>query len=829
MTRFILFIFLLFSLTSATTAQNFGIEFDGDDKITLCHSDNFNIGDGFTLEAWIYAYEWRPEQWRGSIINKDVHMMGGVPEGFAFRAGNNGVLSFVMAANDDWREIASNPVMDVNQWYHVAAVVDGNDFSIYINGEVQASGDFPGTPNSNITPLTLGWSPGFGDRGWIGTIDEVRIWNIARTPEELSGSMTASLNGDEAGLVAYLPMNEGSTLNTENLLGCNGSLIGMTEDDWVDGFFIPTADIGVSKILAPDVLSVYQRPTKVSVEIKNFGSEPVANFPIRVNRDGNNIFSETYEGTLQPDETIIYTFETPYDFGVFSSSSVEVKTDFGDDSNIQNNGSIIEYTRPEEGLIVNVFDDRQHNFGSAGQTQYQDIILPLHTEDFDQILLHFQVDCPNTGCDPWDQPAAFYLDTPEGSFELARYVTPYGKACGPWTIDITDFKSVLRGPVSIRSFIQVWGGSGWLVNASLQFIENEVPTYLSLQRLWETNNWVYGDPGISYDLEEQSVAVANNTETAHMRMTITGHGQGNTNNAAEFSNQTHEIMVNGASSAMHNLWKDDCEFNTCSDQFGTWLFDRAGWCPGQEVTPLIHNLTDAATPGSSIQLDYELQEYTNLLNTGYDGEGHTEPHYKIFSYFIETSAEHFVDLNNLRAEEIIVTTNEDINNPVFEGVALRIKNTGTASVSDIAVSYSVNGTFIVEEMITATIEPGAEYNHEFATIDGFTAGVANNVIAYLRYNSDENISDDAVRLRIESDLTVDVDELVQTGFSIYPNPSNGLFTIEADERFRNGKIQVYDLQGRVLLQKHIVQNQLEFQLDQKGMFLISLETIDGQR
>jgi hypothetical protein len=827
MTKFTLSIlFLLYCLSSGFT-QNYGIEFDGvNDKISLCHSENFNIGEGFTVEAWIYAYEWRPEQWRGSIVSKDAM---GPDAGFAFRAGDNGTLSFVMSVNESWNEIATSPVMDNNQWYHVAAVVDDGDFSLYINGEIQASGSYNGSPTHNIIPLNIGWSPGFDDRGWNGIIDEVRIWNIARTEEAIAASMTAALNGDEEGLAAYLPMNEGSSLNTENLLGCNGSMNGMTEEAWVDGFFIPTADVGVNKILAPDVLSVYQRPTKVSVEVKNFGSEPVTNFPIRVIRNGNTIRNETYSGTLQPDQTIVYTFETPYDFGAHSFNSLEVKTDFIDDSNIQNNGITIDYYRPESELVVNLFEARQHNFGNAGQNQYQDIILPRHTEDFEKIYLHFQVDCPSTGCDPWDQPAAFYLETPGGSYELARYITPYGKGCGPWAIDITDFKSVLKGPVTIRSYIQVWGSSGWLVDASLQFVETGTPIYQNLNALWETNNWVYGDPDISYDLPAQSIEVATNTEAAHMRMTITGHGQGNTENAAEFSNKTHEIMVNGGLSDTHNLWKNDCEFNTCANQFGTWLFDRAGWCPGQEVTPLVHNLSDAITPGSDITLDYELETYTNLLNTGYDGQGHTEPHYKIFAYLVETSTSHFADLNNLRAEELTVATNGDVNSPVFEGVALRIKNTGTEIISGATASYMVNGNFIAEESISGDIEPGSEHLHEFTMVDGFTAGIDNKVIAYVRSDADDNISDDGIRLLIEEDLTVDIDELVEAGFSIYPNPTTDWLTIETDDRFRNGHIRIYDLQGRLLQQQVIQSNKTDLQLRHRGMYMVVLETETGEQ
>ncbi len=43
-----------------------------------------------------------------------------------------------------------------------------------------------------------------------GLIDEVRIWNVARTEEQIQASWNRSLRGDEPGLVGYWPLNEGS-------------------------------------------------------------------------------------------------------------------------------------------------------------------------------------------------------------------------------------------------------------------------------------------------------------------------------------------------------------------------------------------------------------------------------------------------------------------------------------------------------------------------------------------------------------------------------------------------------------------------------------------
>jgi hypothetical protein len=58
-----------------------------------------------------------------------------------------------------------------------------------------------------------------------GDIDEIRIWNVARTPEQLRAAMNERLSGKEPGLVAYWPFDDGTPRDlTGN--GNNGAIDG---------------------------------------------------------------------------------------------------------------------------------------------------------------------------------------------------------------------------------------------------------------------------------------------------------------------------------------------------------------------------------------------------------------------------------------------------------------------------------------------------------------------------------------------------------------------------------------------------------------------------
>jgi Concanavalin A-like lectin/glucanases superfamily len=45
---------------------------------------------------------------------------------------------------------------------------------------------------------------------FAGTVDEVRVWDYARTQDEILSTLYVSLNGDEPGLIGYWPLDEGS-------------------------------------------------------------------------------------------------------------------------------------------------------------------------------------------------------------------------------------------------------------------------------------------------------------------------------------------------------------------------------------------------------------------------------------------------------------------------------------------------------------------------------------------------------------------------------------------------------------------------------------------
>lgn len=805
---------VLFTLCAlgTTIAQNTALLMDGSsENIEIQNDGSFDVGAQWTAEAWIFANNWTGQSWQGSLLNTDRQ---GPDSGYALRCGDNGKLSFVLSVDNQWNEIISPSTMNTQQWHHVAAVVDNGTMALYIDGQLVADGTYSGTiTNSENTPVKIGASSGFGGRYFDGVIDEVRVWSTARSQAQLADNNTVDLTGSEQGLVAYFPLNEGSGTIVGNLAtGGTATTINMDDSNWVSGYTLPDFDVSVSNIRGIDRVHMKTRPVRAVVSVQNVGTMPISDVEVMIAVDGAVVATQTVSETIPVGIQIPVTIQSPLDLTTADNPEITATIAHPDDANSLNNVATSTIVT-RDGNFVNLFESEQHNFGSAGQLQFTNVILPGDLSNYEQILMHIDVSCPSAGCDPWDQPAKVTARTDDGEFEIARYITPFGIACGGWTVDVTDFKSVLAGGADYTSFIQVWGPSGWLATIDLELIEGDSRKYSKITHLWNDDYQVYGDPDISYDLEAISVVAEESTQESHIRMTISGHGQGNTGNAAEFFNVNHTLMVDQSVEEVHNLWKADCNTNSCANQLGSWLFPRAGWCPGQEVQPRIFNTTDAIST-SGTMVDYVLQDYTNLLNTGYNNSGHTEPHYRIHSFFVEGSDTPYEDYKNMETEGFMLTLG---GLPISVGYAAR--NTGLSPVSSFTVKHYVNNVEVGSETYTGTsLQPGEAVDYDFTVSSDMLNDGANYIYAEVIYDEDEDHGDDIVGSQFLLTSVAEVD--LPNGIVLQPNPSSGLFTAVVDQSLIGGQLQIISIDGRLIDKQPITGTDITGELLQGGTYIL---------
>jgi hypothetical protein len=103
-------------------------------------------------------------------------------------------------------------------WHHIALVVTSTNTTLYVDG-VPSTTAMTNVNNVLAANSFLGWdplaSPNQG-RCFKGLMDEVRIWNVARTAQELQDNKGVTLTGKETGLVGYWNFdNQQPTLSTD--------------------------------------------------------------------------------------------------------------------------------------------------------------------------------------------------------------------------------------------------------------------------------------------------------------------------------------------------------------------------------------------------------------------------------------------------------------------------------------------------------------------------------------------------------------------------------------------------------------------------------------
>lgn len=189
------------------SAQN-GLHFDGvDDKVDCGLASAVQItGNTITLEAWIKADSWTNNVWEGNIINKEQNT--GTSGGYMLRVGDGGKLNMNLG-DGNWNELTTpNAVLTLNTWHHVAGTYDGTEMKLYVDGVAVDSVNYSITISNSTAPLLLG-AHSIWNRFFVGAIDEVRIWDVAKTAAELQQNMHTLQCADATGLRAYYRFDQG--------------------------------------------------------------------------------------------------------------------------------------------------------------------------------------------------------------------------------------------------------------------------------------------------------------------------------------------------------------------------------------------------------------------------------------------------------------------------------------------------------------------------------------------------------------------------------------------------------------------------------------------
>jgi hypothetical protein len=304
--------------------------------------------------------------------------------------------------------------------------------------------------------------------------------------------------------------------------------------------------------------------------------------------------------------------------------------------------------------VVQAFKDT-HVFFLADNNQRKvdvDVDFPA-TGPWKAVTMKLALTCPAPRqCDFWDRWA--YIGVVNGTerespvTEIMRFATPFHLEA-TFNADVTALQPLLAGKKRLRVFIDTWvgpgsnQGTGWKVDVSFAFSPGKPARLpIAVLPLWDVASFETGNPAKPIDaaVPAKMVNIPAQAGAVELRAFITGHGQGNLQNCAEFCPKTHSFTV-GGKTFDKRIWRDDCARNPLQPQPGSWQFNRAGWCPGALAEPWVADVSAAAAAGSAVSIGYTHEPYVNscrpdsptcagcALKTGcmYDDGNHTAPNY----------------------------------------------------------------------------------------------------------------------------------------------------------------------------------------------------------
>lgn len=508
-----------------------------------------------------------------------------------------------------------------NSWHHFAVVYDGIETRLYYDG--QEVGSEVASLNTGGTNFRIG---SWNGREFDGNIDEVRVWDKALSEQNIQDWMSRSVDNshpDYSNLKGYYPMNEGDGYTTSDAStnGYDAQLYGM-----------PAWESYAPVDLYWDLKETVDRPDVV-FEQRTYSSTTI---------DSTLAIDSVQHGA----EQLILFGNTGGNFIIRHDNPNQPST-------------------PTDTLLGWYGDRYSYTYDRNTGALVDSVFIPSVSIYYRNLIT-------------WYNNIVRY--------EIARYITPYGinLTLGPegttWYFDVTDYAPLLRDNVYLRA-----GNNQELLDLKFMMIKGEAPRDVKRIQNIHDGSWSFASFVNQTRATPQTKILDPDASMFRVKTRTTGHGFGGAGgtNCSEFCRRRHSVWVNGDKAYEWWLW-NECALNQVQPQGGTWIYDRAGWCPGDGVKTFNHEITDMVKPGDTVLLDYEVDA------AGQPAEG---------NWVLRTQLVSYGDINHdldIAIEDVISPAANDVHghyNPICDKPKVIIKNRGAQPITSVIITYGVVGGF----------------------------------------------------------------------------------------------------------------------------------------
>lgn len=181
---------LLFAVCVTASAQTQSLFLNAlPEYVVVPNAAALNPTIGLTVEAWVrFDAGGLTQPYSPTIVRKNPTDFA---ESYILRR-VNGLLSFGVRTNSSSAGVFQGLIPD-GVWRHVAGTYDGGFVRTYIDGAFVNQTPLTGQIAATMGELRIGAGNALLDENFLGQIDELRIWSIARSQSEITSGMYLAL------------------------------------------------------------------------------------------------------------------------------------------------------------------------------------------------------------------------------------------------------------------------------------------------------------------------------------------------------------------------------------------------------------------------------------------------------------------------------------------------------------------------------------------------------------------------------------------------------------------------------------------------------------
>lgn len=222
----------------------------------------------------------------------------------------------------------------------------------------------------------------------------------------------------------------------------------------------------------------------------------------------------------------------------------------------------------------------------------------------------------------------------------------------------------------------------WSITLDFEIIKGKAAMEsISIHKIYD-GAFRYGDSSRSIETDLKPIIFTAHAEAqlARLRIVQTGHGMDKPDGCGEFCNKYRELWFDDKLINRKSIWKE-CGENPLYPQAGTWVFDRAGWCPGYLMQPDLYDLN--VRPGQQHKIDVNMEPYKASTPSAEE---------VISAYLIQykrPAAQYDVRIDNV----IAPSSKDDYRrfNPSIIQPKILVRNLGKATITAMDIRYGTMG------------------------------------------------------------------------------------------------------------------------------------------